>query len=76
MTGKKRFKIHTEIVNGICPDCEEYTMLVGITPEMYRCINCGADLQQYINGKISYIPSLSHNTLMSELKGYFDGKES
>jgi hypothetical protein len=51
-------------------------MLVGITPEMYRCINCGADLQQYVNGKISYIPTLSHNTLMSELKGYFDGQES
>ena len=33
-------------------------------------------IKEYVNGKISYIPSLSHNTLMSELKGYFDGQES
>ena len=76
MTGKKFVRIQTEIVNGRCPTCEEHTMLVGITPEMYRCINCGADLQQYVNGKISYIPTLSPKTIQSELKGYFDGEES
>ena len=43
MTGKKFVRFQTEIVNGKCPTCEEHTMLVGITPEMYRCINCGAD---------------------------------
>ena len=59
MTGKNFIRFHAEIVNGKCPTCEEYTMLVGITPEMYRCINCGADLQQHINGKISYIPTLT-----------------
>jgi|TARA_R100000655_G_scaffold108104_1_gene159475 hypothetical protein len=51
-------------------------MLVGITPEMYRCINCGADLQQHVNGKISYIPTMHPNTLKSELDKYFDGEES
>ena len=51
-------------------------MLVGITPEMYRCINCGTDLQQHINGKISYIPTMHPNTLKSELDKYFDGEES
>ena len=40
MTTKKSYKIHTEIVNGICPECEEYTMLVGLTKEIYRCISC------------------------------------
>jgi len=34
-------------------------MLVGITPDFYRCITCGSDLKQYINGKISYIPSVT-----------------
>ena len=67
MTGKKIIKFQTEIVNGVCPTCEELTMLVGITPEMYRCISCGTDLQQYINGKISYIPTMHPNTLKSEL---------
>tara|TARA_R110002020_G_scaffold4738_6_gene20616 strand:- start:101 stop:241 length:141 start_codon:yes stop_codon:yes gene_type:complete len=33
-------------------------MLVSITPEFYRCITCGSDLKQHINGKISYIPNV------------------
>ena len=37
-------KISAEIVNGRCPTCELLTMLVGLTPEMFRCMNCGADL--------------------------------
>ena len=35
-------KITAEIVNGKCPTCDEFTMLVGLTKEMYRCMNCGA----------------------------------
>ena len=69
-------KIQAEIVNGKCPTCEEYTMLVGLTPEMYRCMTCGSDLQQHINGKISYIPHVSSKSLVSEVEKYFDGKES
>ena len=75
MTGKN-FKITAEIVNGICPTCDEMTILVGLTPEFFRCITCGADLQQHINGKISYIPTMHPNTLKSELDKYFDGEES
>ena len=52
-------KIHTEIVNGVCPTCEEFTMLVGLTNELYRCMNCGSDLHQHINGKITYLPVMS-----------------
>ena len=26
------------------------------TLELFRCITCGTDLKQHINGKISYIP--------------------
>ena len=69
-------KIQAEIVNGKCPTCEEYTMLVGLTPEMYRCMTCGSDLQQHINGKISYIHHISSKSLVSEVEKYFDGKES
>ena len=67
-------KIQAEIVNGKCPTCEEYTMLVGLTPEMYRCMTCGSDLQQHINGKISYIPHLTSKSLMSDVEKYFDGE--
>ena len=73
MTGKN-FKITAEIVNGICPTCDEYTPLVGITKQYFRCMTCGADLEQYVNGKISYIPHLSKNSLKSQVDQYFDGE--
>ena len=75
MTGKY-IKLHAEIVNGKCPTCHELTILVGLTPELFRCISCGADLEQYVNGKISYIPTMHPNTLKSDLDKYFtDGEE-
>ena len=69
-------KIQAEIVNGKCPTCEEQTMLVGLTPELYRCMTCGSDLEQHVNGVISYIPRLHKHTLQSEVEKYFNGKES
>ena len=69
-------RLYTEIVNGKCPTCEELTMLVGITREHYRCITCGMDLQQHVNGAIKYIPTISNPKKISK---YFeeikDGKE-
>ena len=52
-------KVSAEVVKGICPTCEEDTMLVGLTNEIYRCMNCGSDLQQHVNGKISYLPVIA-----------------
>ena len=52
-------KVSAEIVNGKCPTCEEFTMLVGLTPELFRCMNCGSDLEQHVNGKITYLPIMS-----------------
>ena len=57
MTEKKYVKFNAEVVTGKCPTCEMDTMLVSITPDFYRCITCGSDLRQHINGKISYIPT-------------------
>ena len=69
-------RIQAEIVHGKCPTCEEYTMLVGLTKDFYRCMTCGTDLEQHVNGKISYIPHISKNSLQSEVDKYFDGQES
>jgi ribosomal protein S27E len=52
-------KIYAEIVNGKCPTCDEFTMLVGIANDKYRCMNCGSDLIQKVNGKVSYLPIMS-----------------
>ncbi len=73
MTGKN-FKITAEIVNGICPTCDEYTPLVGITKQYFRCLTCGSDLEQKVNGVISYIPHLTKNTLKSKVDEYFNGE--
>ena len=52
----KSIRWTAEIVNGKCPTCNTFTILVGITQEFYRCMTCGGDLQQHVNGKISYLP--------------------
>jgi len=49
--------IQTEIVNGTCPTCSVETVLVSIWPNLFRCMTCGTDLEQKVNGKISYIPN-------------------
>ena len=69
---EKNFKITAEIVNGICPTCDEYTPLVGITKQYFRCLTCGSDLEQKVNGKISYIPHLTSKSLKSEVEKYFE----
>ena len=74
MTGKK-FKIEAEIVNGVCPTCDEYTMLVGLTRQYFRCMTCGADLEQHINGKITYLPAVTARTPKSKIDEYFNGEE-
>ena len=70
MTGKY-IKLHAEIVNGKCPTCNELTILVGLSPELFRCISCGADLEQHVNGKISYLPALTQTTPMSTIHKLF-----
>ena len=58
--GKGRFgkglEIKTEVTNGTCPICEETTVFVSIFSTIYRCISCGADTKQQINGHIRFMP--------------------
>jgi len=53
---KENINLQAQVVNGECPTCSEITVLVGLTHDFYRCMTCGADLEQHINGKISYLP--------------------
>ena len=51
-------------------------MLVGLTNELYRCMNCGADLHQHVNGKISYLPVIatpSDKNIQPFVKEWKDG---
>ena len=50
-------QVNAEIVNGTCPHCSHPTVLVCLwTNSIYRCMTCGHDVEQKVNGKISYIP--------------------
>jgi|TARA_R100001530_G_scaffold106243_1_gene74205 uncharacterized protein (DUF983 family) len=48
-----------DVTQGVCPSCTLPTMLVSLTKDFYRCITCGADLEQKRNGVIKYIPTIS-----------------
>ena len=52
-------QVGAEIVNGTCPHCQRETILVSLwTNYVYRCMTCGYDLKQKVNGKIVYIPEI------------------
>jgi|TARA_R100001530_G_scaffold20894_1_gene17335 uncharacterized protein (DUF983 family) len=46
-----------EVTHGTCPTCKAPTMLVSMTRDFYRCVTCGSDLEQKVNGVIKYIPT-------------------
>ena len=69
-------KVIAEIVNGKCPTCDEFTMLVGLTKQIYRCMNCGTDLEQFVNGKIVYLPHITKKTEFDiVVKDWVDGEK-
>ena len=68
---KSKLKFKPEIITGVCPTCAEDTLLVSLTQEYYRCITCGTDLEQKVNGVIKYIPTM----VMQKETEKSDGKE-
>ncbi len=45
----------SQIVTGHCPECQTDTILVSFEPAFFRCVNCGSDLEQKVNGVIKYV---------------------
>ena len=64
-------QLTSQIVTGQCPECKTETLLVSFEPYLYRCVNCGYDLEQKVNGVIKYIPKIM---IQKETKES-DGKE-
>ena len=48
-------QLTSQIVTGQCPECNTETLLVSFEPHIYRCVNCGHDLEQKVNGVIKYV---------------------
>jgi len=53
----KGFNLKAEVTNGHCPLCEAKTVFVSLYQNFYRCMSCGGDIEQKINGVISYMPA-------------------
>ena len=51
------FDIRAEVTNGKCPVCDSSTIFVSLYKNFYRCMNCGGDTEQKVNGVIGYIPA-------------------
>jgi len=59
MTTFDKINVQAQVVNGKCPHCNEESIFVSIYKTIYRCVTCGSDLEQKINGKISYMPHVN-----------------
>jgi len=55
----KALDVAAQVTSGVCPTCTYETMFVALSPEIYRCMNCGSDCKQYINGRIRYLPVMT-----------------
>jgi len=55
----KALDVAAQVTGGVCPTCSCETMFVSLSPEIYRCMNCGADCRQHINGSIKYLPAIT-----------------
>ena len=65
----------TQVVNGTCPTCSSNTVFVSLCPELYRCTNCGVELEQKVNGVISYIPVVAAGSKIPVLEVVEDGPQ-
>ena len=53
----KGLNLKAEVTNGHCPLCEAKTVFVSLYQNFYRCMACGGDTEQKVNGVISYMPA-------------------
>ena len=53
---KYKLKLRPEVTPGVCPQCNEVSNFVSIVNDYYKCLTCGTDVEQKINGVIKYLP--------------------
>jgi len=58
----KAVDVAAQVVNGQCPICTEDSIFISIHKTVFRCTTCGADIEQKVNGRISYMPHVTKNT--------------
>ena len=68
-------QLTSQIVTGTCPECQTETLLVSFEPHLYRCVNCGYDLEQKVNGVIKYVVA-NESTRFQKSSILDDGQET
>ena len=68
-------QLTSQIVTGNCPECRSETLLVSFEPHIYRCVNCGYDLEQKVNGVIKYVVA-NEETRFKKSSILDDGQET
>ena len=54
-----KLDLAAHVTNGVCSHCHNESMFISLTSDVYRCVTCGSDCHQHINGKINYLPITS-----------------
>ena len=49
-------KFRPEITPGACPHCEMPSSFISIVNDLFKCMTCGEEVKQEINGVIKYLP--------------------
>ena len=63
-----KLKLNPEVTPGICPHCNEMSDFVSIVSDYYKCLTCGTNVEQKINGVIKYLP-IGKDALIEEDRG-------
>ena len=53
---KRSIKLSQEITPGIFPYCDLTTSFISIVYDRYKCMHCGEEVEQKVNGVIKYLP--------------------
>ena len=65
---RKFLKFRPEITSGVCPHCDMPTTFISIVNDLFKCMTCGEEVQQKINGVIKYLP-VGQDKLLEEEHG-------
>ena len=65
---RKFLKFRPEITPGVCPHCDMPTTFISIVNDLFKCLTCGDEVRQEINGVIKYLP-VGQDKLLEEEHG-------
>ena len=65
---RKFLKFRPEITPGVCPHCDMPTTFISIVNDLFKCMTCGEEVQQKINGGNKYLP-VGQDKLLEEEHG-------